>query len=136
VGHPLTPTDLLLAWGQGEAEAFDRLVPLVYDELHRLARRYLARERPGHGMQTTALLNEAYLRLIEGEAGALAESGTLFRDGGESDAPHSRRRGAPNQPLPSTFQRLGKPSGPSSTCSEAPTRSSRLDPGKTSEPPH
>ena len=60
-----TPTELLLAWGRGEADAFDRLVPLVHAELHRLAVRYMSRERPGHTLQATALVNEAYLRLIE-----------------------------------------------------------------------
>jgi RNA polymerase sigma factor (TIGR02999 family) len=60
-----TPTELLLAWGGGEAAAFDRLVPLVHDELRRLARRYMGRERRGHTLQPTALVNEAYLRLIE-----------------------------------------------------------------------
>jgi RNA polymerase sigma factor (TIGR02999 family) len=60
-----TPTALLLAWSRGEADAFDRLVPLVYAELRRLAVRYMSRERPGHTLQVTALVNEAYLRLIE-----------------------------------------------------------------------
>lgn len=59
-----SPTDLLLAWGRGDAGAFDRLVPLVHDELRRLARRYMRRERPDHTLQATALVNEAYLRLI------------------------------------------------------------------------
>jgi RNA polymerase sigma factor (TIGR02999 family) len=63
--QPLNATELLMAWGRGEATAFDRLVPLVHDELRRLARRYMARERPGHTLQATALVNEAYLRLIE-----------------------------------------------------------------------
>jgi len=54
-----------VAWGRGETTAFDRLVPLVHDELRRPARRYMARERPGHSLQATALVNEAYLRLIE-----------------------------------------------------------------------
>jgi RNA polymerase sigma-70 factor (ECF subfamily) len=60
-----SPTELLLAWGRGDRQAFDLLVPLVYDELHRLARQYMARERTDHTLQTSALLNEAYLRLIE-----------------------------------------------------------------------
>jgi RNA polymerase sigma factor (TIGR02999 family) len=60
-----SPTALLLAWGRGEADAFDRLVPLVHAELRRLAIRYMSRERPGHTLQATALVNEAYLRLIE-----------------------------------------------------------------------
>ena len=58
-------TQLLRAWGDGDARALERLVPLVYDELHRLARRYMAQERPGHTLQTTALVNEAYLRLVD-----------------------------------------------------------------------
>jgi RNA polymerase sigma factor (TIGR02999 family) len=58
-------TQLLRAWGDGDAGALEQLVPLVYDELHRLARRYMARERPGHTLQTTALVNEAYLRLVD-----------------------------------------------------------------------
>lgn len=60
-----SPTELLLAWGRGEAHAFDRLVPLVHDELRRLAKRYMARERPDHTLQATALVNEAYMRLID-----------------------------------------------------------------------
>jgi RNA polymerase sigma factor (TIGR02999 family) len=62
---PPSPTELLLAWGRGDLDAFDRLVPLVHHELHRLARQYMSRERPEHILQTSALLNEAYLRLIE-----------------------------------------------------------------------
>jgi RNA polymerase sigma factor (TIGR02999 family) len=58
-------TDLLLAWGQGDDSAFDRLIPLVRVELHRLARRHMRRERTGHTLQTTALVNEAYLRLVD-----------------------------------------------------------------------
>jgi RNA polymerase sigma factor (TIGR02999 family) len=60
-----SPTDLLRAWGNGERAALDRLVPLVHHELHQLARRYLRDERHGHTLQPTALVNEAYLRLIE-----------------------------------------------------------------------
>jgi RNA polymerase sigma factor (TIGR02999 family) len=58
-------TQLLLAWGQGERAALDELLPLVYKELRRLAHRYMAGERPDHTLQTTALVNEAYLRLID-----------------------------------------------------------------------
>jgi RNA polymerase sigma factor (TIGR02999 family) len=60
-------TVLLRAWGNGDQEALDRLAPLVYDELHRLARRYMRNERAGNTLQTTALVNEAYLRLVEAE---------------------------------------------------------------------
>ena len=64
---PSTPeiTQLLVAWNKGEAAALERLTPLVYAELHRLAKRHMAGERPGHLLQTTALVNEAYLRLID-----------------------------------------------------------------------
>jgi RNA polymerase sigma-70 factor (ECF subfamily) len=59
------PTELLLAWGRGDAGAFDELVPLVHEELRRVAQAYMNRERPGHTLQATALVNEAYLRLID-----------------------------------------------------------------------
>ena len=58
-------TGLLLSWSQGDAEALDRLVPLVYDELRRVARRHLRREQPGHALQATALVHEVYLRLVD-----------------------------------------------------------------------
>jgi RNA polymerase sigma-70 factor, ECF subfamily len=58
-------TRLLLAWGEGDEGAFDELMPLVYDELRRLARHYISRQRPGHTLQATALVNEAYLRLVD-----------------------------------------------------------------------
>ena len=63
--HTPTPTALLLAWGRGEQAAFDQLVALVHDELHRIARRHMRHERPGHSLQATALVNEAYMRLID-----------------------------------------------------------------------
>src|SRR6476620_6610286 len=56
---------LLRAWTDGDQSALDRLTPVVYHELHRLARRYMKRERPGHSLQTTALVNEAYMRLVD-----------------------------------------------------------------------
>ena len=58
-------TQLLLAWSEGDQAAFDKLVPLVYAELHRLAKRYMRDERPEHTLQATALINEAYVRLID-----------------------------------------------------------------------
>src|SRR5947199_3821743 len=58
---------LLRAWSDGDRGALARLTPIVYDELHRLAGRYLKRERPGHSLQTTALVNEAYMRLVDYE---------------------------------------------------------------------
>jgi len=62
---PKEVTQLLLAWSNGEQAALEKLIPLVYDELHRLAHHYMAGERPGHTLQTTALVNEAYLRLVD-----------------------------------------------------------------------
>src|SRR3984957_15450725 len=56
---------LLRAWSDGDGNALEELTPIVYDELHRLARRYMRRERPGHSLQTTALVNEAYTRLVD-----------------------------------------------------------------------
>jgi len=58
-------TQLLVEWSDGNQSALDELYPLVYDELHRLARRYMSRERKGHTLQTTALINEAYVRLVD-----------------------------------------------------------------------
>jgi RNA polymerase sigma-70 factor (ECF subfamily) len=58
---------LLRAWSGGDQSALERLTPIVYDQLHSLARRYLNRERPGHSLQATALVNEAYMRLVDQE---------------------------------------------------------------------
>jgi RNA polymerase sigma factor (TIGR02999 family) len=58
-------TQLLQAWSDGNAEALDQLVPLVYGELHRLASHYMRGERPGHSLQITELVNEAYVRLVD-----------------------------------------------------------------------
>jgi RNA polymerase sigma-70 factor (ECF subfamily) len=58
-------TSLLRAWTEGDQKALDRLTPIVYNELHRLARRYMNGERGEHTLQTTALVNEAYLRLVD-----------------------------------------------------------------------
>ena len=58
-------TQLLLAWSEGDQSAFNQLTPLVYEELRRLAHEYMRRENPGHMLQTTALINEAYLRLAD-----------------------------------------------------------------------
>jgi len=56
---------LLRAWSDGDQSALERLTPVVYGELHHLARRYMRRERSGHSLQTTALVNEAYMRLVD-----------------------------------------------------------------------
>jgi RNA polymerase sigma-70 factor, ECF subfamily len=69
---------LLRAWYGGDQTAFDRLVPLVYDELHRLAHLFMAREHAGHTLQTTALVNEAYLRLIDANRIEWQDRGHFF----------------------------------------------------------
>jgi len=67
VSEPLDQdvTHLLIQWSKGDSAALDALVPLVYDELRRLAQLYLSREKPGHTLSSTALVHEAYLRLVK-----------------------------------------------------------------------
>ena len=62
---PKEITRLLVAWGDGDEAALEELTPLVYQQLHRLAHHYLSHERPGHTLQTSALVNEAYVRLVD-----------------------------------------------------------------------
>src|SRR5262245_53409168 len=64
-GEAARVTDLLVAWGAGDRAALDALLPIVYDELRRQASRALRREKPGHSLQATALVHEAYFRLVE-----------------------------------------------------------------------
>jgi len=71
-------TDLLLSWRQGDAAALDRLVPLVYDELRRVARRHLRGESPGHALQATALVHEVYLRLVDVDRMTLTNRAHFF----------------------------------------------------------
>jgi RNA polymerase sigma factor (TIGR02999 family) len=63
--QPQEVTELLMAWGNGDAGALSRLTPLVYEELHRLAAAYMRREKAGHTLQTSALVNEAYIKLVD-----------------------------------------------------------------------
>ena len=99
---PEDVTQLLQAWSAGEPGALEKLTPLVYRELHRLAKRYMAQERSGHTLQTTALVNEAYLRLVGSSQVACATPMTTSprRKGGSSgDAgeppPFAHRGGTP-----------------------------------------
>jgi RNA polymerase sigma-70 factor (ECF subfamily) len=62
--EPATVTQLLIQWSGGNQECLNELLPIVQQELHRIARRYMQKERPDHTLQTTALVNEAYLRLV------------------------------------------------------------------------
>jgi len=64
IESPDEVTELLAAWSEGDRSALDKLLPLVERELHQLAHRYISREKPGHTLQTTALVNEAYIRLV------------------------------------------------------------------------
>ena len=64
-GEPQEVTRLLLAWNEGDESALEKLVPQVYQDLRRLAARQMRREHPEHSLQTTALINEAYLRLVD-----------------------------------------------------------------------
>jgi RNA polymerase sigma-70 factor (ECF subfamily) len=71
-------TLLLRAWGAGDHSALDRLTPLVYDELRRIARHYMRRERAGNTLQTTALINEAYLRLVDADSASWQDRAHFF----------------------------------------------------------
>lgn len=71
-------TALLLRWGQGDEAALERLAPFVQQELHRIARRCMAGERAGHSLQATALINEAYVRLIDGHDVAWQDRAHFF----------------------------------------------------------
>lgn len=76
---PAEITQLLLSWSKGEDAALEQLIPLVYPELKRVARRYMARESPAHTLQTSALINEAYLRLVDQQAVEWKDRGHFFR---------------------------------------------------------
>lgn len=91
-------TQLLRDWSRGDADAFEKLVPIVYDELHGLARRFMRRERSDHTLQTTALVNEAYLKLVgksdiqwQNRAHFLAVAAQVMR---RILVTHARKRGA------------------------------------------
>lgn len=110
---PENITQLLNEWSDGDERALDRLTPLVYEELRQQAARYLRRERPGHTMQTTALINEAYLRLIDakevrwqGRAHFFAIAANLMR---RILVDHARQRNAAKRggsPLRVTIDRI------------------------------
>ncbi len=71
-------TQQLVAWGSGDKAALDALMPLVYDELRRLAHRYMAREHGGHSLHTSALVHEAYLKLAEQRGGQMESRAQFF----------------------------------------------------------
>ena len=71
-------TRLLANWGQGDEAALEKMTPIVYDELRRLAHRYMQGQRPDHTLQTTALVNEAYLRLVDQTTPSFANRSHFF----------------------------------------------------------
>ena len=75
---PQEITQLLLNWSQGDEAALEQLIPLVYPELRKMARRYMGREKPDHTLQTSALINEAYLRLVDQQAVQWQDRGHFF----------------------------------------------------------
>src|SRR5258706_11026738 len=90
--QPSAPiTRLLVQWGQGEEECLGQLMPLVQSELRRIARRYMRMESPGHTLQTTALINEAYLRLVDQDQANWQNRAQFFRALSPDHAPHSGR---------------------------------------------
>ena len=82
-------THLLVRWSKGDQTALEKLMPLVESELRRLAGNYLRRERPGHTLQPTALVNEAYLRLIDQRDAKWQNRAHFLRDSRKVDAPDS-----------------------------------------------
>jgi len=102
-------TKLLREWGDGSHEALEQLMPLVYDELHRQAARFLRRERPNHTLQTTGLIHETYIKLVE-QRNANWESRTHFFAIAaqamrrilidHARARHQEKRGGANENLP------------------------------------
>ena len=81
-------TQLLGEWSGGDEGALEKLFPLVQPELHRLAHHYMSRERAGHTLQTTAILNEAYLRLVDNTKPVWQGRTPLYRGGRAVDAAH------------------------------------------------
>jgi RNA polymerase sigma factor (TIGR02999 family) len=119
-------TELLVSWGQGDTAALDRLVPLVYDDLRRVARRHLRRERPGHTLQASALVHEVFLRLADVDRMTLknrthffALSARLMR---QILVDHARRQGAGKRGGGATLISLNEAAG-----AAAPTSSSSVN---------
>ncbi len=82
-------SQLLKDWGQGDEDALEKLIPLVYEELRKMAHYQMARERAGHTLQTTALVNEVCLRLIGGAEMSMAGPGSFHGSLRPIDAPRS-----------------------------------------------
>ena len=113
-------TALLKDWGDGDPQAFDDLLPLVYDELRRRAAAYLRRERPNHTLQPTALVNEAYLKLIDQRLVGWKNRGHFFAIAAQAmrrilvdhaKARHRNKRGGSAEDLPLEDPLIGQVGG-------------------------
>ena len=135
-------TQLLAEWSNGNQTALDKLYPLVYDELHRMARRYMNRERKGHTLQTTALINEAYVRLVdqkhvhwENRAHFFAISAQIMRriliDHARSHAYAKRGGGAQKVSLDETAIIADDPAADLLLLDEALNRLAEMDPRRS-----
>ena len=102
-------TQMLREWGEGKSEALDELLPHIYNELHRQAAAYLRRERPNHTLQTTALVHEAYLKLIDQKQVEWKSRGHFFALAAQAmrrilvdhaKGRHREKRGGPNENVP------------------------------------
>ncbi len=134
-------TQLLRAWQGGDQAALDRLTPLVYGELHRMARRSMGHENPGNSMQPTALVNEAYLRLVDAEgvrwqdrAHFFAVSAQMMRrilvDGARARGSEKRGGGAGRFSLNESIDGMADRSAELIALDEALDALARLDPRK------
>lgn len=138
-GHDITL--LLRAWSEGDQSALDRLMPIVYDELHRLAQRYMAQEKAGHTLQPTALVNEAYLRVLhsahpgwEDRAHFFAVCARAMRrilvDWARSRGAAKRGANAPVMSLDEARTALGRPGPDLVAVDDALTALASVDPRK------
>jgi RNA polymerase sigma factor (TIGR02999 family) len=102
-------TEMLRQWSSGNAEVMDELLPLIYDELHKRAAAYLRRERPNHTLQATALVHEAYLKLIDQREGNWSSRDHFFAIAAQAmrrilvdhaRSRHRQKRGGSNEDLP------------------------------------
>ena len=137
-------TQMLIAWSDGRREVFDELMPFVYDELRRQASRYLRGERPGHTLQTTALIHEAYLKLIDQRQVDWQNRAHFFGIAAQAmkrilvdhaKARHREKRGGAGENLPLEEARFAISSQKDIdlvAVDEALTRLARLDPQQAS----
>lgn len=134
-------TQLLLEWRSGNQEALDRLIPLVYDELRRLAGHYMRSERPEHTLQATALVNEAYIRLVDmkvswqDRAHFFAMAARLMRrllvDHARAHHRAKRESGGPKISLDNAVEVSFQPASDLVALDDALTRLAAFDPRKT-----